>query len=360
MKHDTKKLKVFFLTGLVLAMVVWVNAGNLTPPAGPVTGTMKDLATVEPRTPITSLPFTISSPGSYYVAKDLTGTSGQHGIAIASSDVSLDLSGFTLRGIPGSLNGIHVSGSRAKIRISNGIVCNWGGGGINTQSGDKVTIMYAVARDNGDYGVCTNGDTTVLYMNSNNNQNKGLVIGDRCICKDAECCNNGSDGIMTGSGCKIEDCVTSSNGGNGLAAGIGSMVTICVAQSNTLDGIQAADGCSVIQCTVRANINDGIEVNAQCLVLNNNSSNNGAGIGDGAGIHVVGSPGGGTRVDTNNCTGNDRNFDVDSTGNIITRNSSFGGTVPFDIAVGNSVGAVINVAGNGAFAVANAWSNFVY
>ena len=42
------------------------NAGDIYPPKGPVEPTMKTLTEVEPRTPISILPFTISSSGSYY------------------------------------------------------------------------------------------------------------------------------------------------------------------------------------------------------------------------------------------------------------------------------------------------------
>ncbi|MGZ5022930.1 MAG: hypothetical protein ACXWAX_10115, partial [Chthoniobacterales bacterium] len=74
--------------------------GSLTPPAAP-TPTMKSLDQIEPRTPISSLPFTISTAGSYYVTANLTGVVGQHGITINADNVTLDLGGFELIG-PGS------------------------------------------------------------------------------------------------------------------------------------------------------------------------------------------------------------------------------------------------------------------
>jgi len=43
---------------------------------------MKTLSQVEARAPISALPFTISSPGAYYVAGNLTAPAGQHGITI--------------------------------------------------------------------------------------------------------------------------------------------------------------------------------------------------------------------------------------------------------------------------------------
>jgi hypothetical protein len=68
--------------------------GALTPP-GPPAPTMLTLNQVEPRTPISSLPFTISSPGSYYLTGNMAVSSGD-AIDITASGVTLDLNGFTL------------------------------------------------------------------------------------------------------------------------------------------------------------------------------------------------------------------------------------------------------------------------
>jgi hypothetical protein len=70
--------------------------GPLTPPPGAPAPTMKTLEQIEPRTPISALPFTISSPGSYYVSGDLVVVANQHGISIDASNVTLDLGGFEL------------------------------------------------------------------------------------------------------------------------------------------------------------------------------------------------------------------------------------------------------------------------
>ncbi len=59
---------------------------------------MKPLDVVEPRIPISSLPFTISAGGSYYLTKSL---SGAQGITITATRVTLDLNGFSLTG-PGA------------------------------------------------------------------------------------------------------------------------------------------------------------------------------------------------------------------------------------------------------------------
>jgi hypothetical protein len=68
--------------------------GSLTPPGAPGP-MMKTLAQIEPRTPISSVPFTISQSGSYYLTNNVTVNTGD-AIIITANGVSLDLNGFTI------------------------------------------------------------------------------------------------------------------------------------------------------------------------------------------------------------------------------------------------------------------------
>jgi len=68
---------------------------------------MKTLDQVEARTPISSLPYTITQPGSYYLTADLQGVAGQDGIYVPVDNVTIDLNGFALIGVAGSYSGIH-------------------------------------------------------------------------------------------------------------------------------------------------------------------------------------------------------------------------------------------------------------
>lgn len=68
--------------------------GALTPFGAPAP-TMKTLAQIEPRTPISSAPFTIAQPGSYYLTTNLAVTTGD-AITINASHVTLDLNGFAI------------------------------------------------------------------------------------------------------------------------------------------------------------------------------------------------------------------------------------------------------------------------
>lgn len=95
--------------------------GSLTP-AGPPAPTMKTLAQIEPRTPISTLPFTITNSGSYYLTTNLT-VSGGDAITIDANDVTLDLNGFTISSTasPASGTAVLINGfPRSNITIHNG------------------------------------------------------------------------------------------------------------------------------------------------------------------------------------------------------------------------------------------------
>src|SRR2546421_9068090 len=102
--------------------------GSLTPPGAPAP-TMKTLAQIEPRTPISSLPFTISTSGSYYLTKNLSVATGD-GITISVDKVTLDLNGFTISSNAASATGtgILLSGTLTNVTIVNGYIT---GGVVN-------------------------------------------------------------------------------------------------------------------------------------------------------------------------------------------------------------------------------------
>src|SRR6478752_6422281 len=94
----------FLLTALASALLVTPELfaqGVLAPTAAPGP-LMKSLDQIEPRTPISSLPYTIATSGSYYFTKNLEFTdTGGNAITIYANDVTLDLGGFTLSSIAG-------------------------------------------------------------------------------------------------------------------------------------------------------------------------------------------------------------------------------------------------------------------
>ena len=102
------------------------SGGSLTPPIGQPQQTMKSLDQIRPETPLVNGAanvsvvdagtITISAPGSYYLVDHLVVKFG-NGIVIDSSDVSLDLRGFTISSLADAASGfgIEVLGSRVSI-----------------------------------------------------------------------------------------------------------------------------------------------------------------------------------------------------------------------------------------------------
>jgi len=107
--------------------------GSLTPPIGAPTPVMKSLDQIEPRTPISSVPFTITKPGSYYFTTNLAVSSGT-GITIATNNVALDLNGFSLTSNETySLGyGIQIKADLRNISIENGFIM----GGVTNNGSD--------------------------------------------------------------------------------------------------------------------------------------------------------------------------------------------------------------------------------
>src|SRR5215831_11960234 len=117
------KLTVLVTCSLLFAVSFRVLAqGSLTPPGAPAP-TMKTLTQIEPRTPISSLPFTINTPGSYYLTTNLN-TTVSNAIVIATSGVTLDLNGFTLSStVANAANGgtaILINSGLSELTILNG------------------------------------------------------------------------------------------------------------------------------------------------------------------------------------------------------------------------------------------------
>jgi hypothetical protein len=106
-------------------------------------------------TKITTLPYTINTPGAYYLGGNLSAASGD-GITITSDDVTIDLMGFNLNG-PGNGTGIFMSG-RTNVEIRNGTITNWQTG-IWESSGVAICHRILNVRLSGcNYGMTLQGN----------------------------------------------------------------------------------------------------------------------------------------------------------------------------------------------------------
>ena len=234
--------KQLLSTTIPLAIIItvgtaWlVRAGNLTPPAGPITGTMKDLATVEPRTALSGpAPITISQRGSYYLTGNVVATNNtMDGIVITASEgVSLDLRGYSVVGMGGNGVGVRVSAA-SEIAIFNGAVVHWGGDGIKCDNTTNCSFKDLRIRDNGQVTV----------------QGVGLNVGDYSTVVNCVSSHNGTYGIQVGAGCVVSDSTAAFNGSDGIHVGAqsaGSLIRGCATYRNTGFGITLQSGSSAVE-----------------------------------------------------------------------------------------------------------------
>ena len=314
------------------------SAGELNPPPGAPSPTMKTLDEVEPRTPIGVLPFTISQSGSYYLTGNLTGVAGQHGITINADGVTLDLNGFTITGDPASMDGIGMPSFRQDITIRNGGVAGWPGNGVSARI-DNGLVENLIVRECG-AGIDSAFGFQISILHCAALENLGI-------------------GIFGNDSSQITGCTARLNGGSGIHVDSG-VVTGCASSENGGDGISAVVDSVVLGCTSSENSGSGISVDSRCVVRDNQCSLNSTG------IYIFTER---NRVEENNVTAN---TDVGirapagtSINNLIIRNTASANvTLDYSIAVGNSVGPIVNVAGlgdiSGVTGSEHPWANFVY
>lgn len=248
--------------------------GPLVPPAPP-SPLFKTLEQVEPRRPISSLPFTINQPGSYYVTTNLVGPAGLHGITINADCVTIDLMGFELRGLAGSLSGILING-QFRAYIYNGCIRNWGQDGINGNAGGACILERLRVGNNARNGLAINSGSQIRQCVVSASGQVGILTSNGVEVDDCVSGSNGSHGIQVGTDSNVRRCLASGNAGSGITgsginglnisecnadnnlgggiAGIGqTVVKDCFTRSNLLVGITAGDGSSVISCTANDN-----------------------------------------------------------------------------------------------------------
>ncbi len=368
--------------GMMIVCLAWTTGhamaqGSLTPTGAPAP-TMKTLDQVEPRIPISSLPYEITAPGSYYVTANLTGVSGQSGITINADNVTLDLNGFTLTGGIGTGSGI--ISTKQRIRIRNGNICNWAGHGIWLATSNFACIEHVIIYSNTVYGIIANEHTVINNCQAYNNGDAGFKVGNNskvsdsvssaneedgielassCLVSDCICRNNGDDGISGIDLNNITDCVVSSNAfgiyltgnnnmikqssavsnsGFGISALADTRVADCVASGNGGHGVIVESRSVVERCTINKNATHGILVNSDSSVMNNTCIGNGAN-GSGAGISATS----GNKIKNNVFQDADIGLYILGRDNTVEGNAVYGNTDNYNIATadGNQLNLLI-------------------
>jgi hypothetical protein len=245
--------------------------GSLTPPGAPAP-TMKTLQQVEPRTPISSAPFTITEPGSYCLTTNLTVTTATNAITIATNGVTLDLNGYTIRSTANPAGGtaILIGDGLRNLAILNGNI----EGGVTNNAGTYSGPGFG----HGIYYSGTNAprNVRVIGINVSGCLFSGIFVGDgdSTVVESCAVQTVGNVGIVASvvKNCTALDC--------GTRAISGSTVSDCRAESAYLSTSSAVSAYTVQNCHV-INIGRGTAISAN-TVLNCYGYSNGEGTAIGA------------------------------------------------------------------------------
>jgi hypothetical protein len=240
------------------------RAGSLQPsdPPAPTPGP-------EPRTALSTEAtpgdadsiYHITQPGSYYLTGDVAGVDGSHGIKIEASDVTLDLMGFSVHGVPAAHDGIIVSAaSLSRVTIRNGSVTGWGGSGMALFQSSDCLVENVTATDNTTAGIQVGPDSAVVHCRCEGNGGAGLVGGVRSMVSDVASNANLGQGMNIDSGASVSSCQINANGAFGLFAGDSCTVVDTAADANGGDGISVDDASVVRGCHANSNTGDGIRI----------------------------------------------------------------------------------------------------
>jgi len=266
--------------------VTGILAGDLDPPGlpQPTAGPEPRIAVNAENTPgDANSVFQIVGAGSYYLTGNVNVGSGLNGIEIISSDVTLDLNGFTvLRGRfpsndPPTLDGIVVMDGLEGVTIRGGSISRMGGAGL------RGNAVISIRVENLNVSLC----------------------------------------------------------GSGVNAGPGALVSGCSSIGNDSTGFNIFGDSIIERCLARDNGTSGILLNGNGIIARDNvcSSNGVAGIAFNAGTF-------GSCAEDNLVRGNSTGFSILGTGHVIARNTAVGNTAGYVASGGNAVGPVVGAAGS--------------
>ncbi len=338
-------------------------------------------AGVDNRTPISSIPFTITEPGSYYMTQNLTNTTlNADGITIDVNNVTLDLGGFTLSATDdiNSDDGIVVLGDQDNIHIYNGHIDNWGGDGINALNADYSIFERLTVSNNAGDGLVADFGAVISHVTASFNGSDGIEGDDGTVIVFSTAQGNSDNGIQTSEGSHVSHSTAFDNEADGIDVAAGSTVTNSTASDNTLFGFDLALGGNIQSSTAYDNMSNGFDIASASVVRNNISSlNNGHGFrtvanawiinnkaheNDMDGIRISATD---TLVEGNSITDNDMiGLNVTSAGSFIINNKAAGNVTNYAIDLNSSFGPIVDVTNAGDIStVLNAdhpFANFVF
>jgi len=271
-----KKIHIV-ITALSVAGATF-GQGTLTPPGSP-TPTMKTLQQVEPRIDLATLAgdlgvqHKITQPGSYYLSNNLV-VSNSQGIAIASSNVSLDLNGFSITHAGGQGGrAIFVSGHNVTIKNGNinefeDAIYMYGSDSPFTATGSHLENLN-ISRCTG-YGFFVGAKSRII--NCNFTEVRGAAALFAAANSSIQNCttdnSSGGYGFHLLAGAKVRNCTAINSGDDGFNIGSNSVVQACTATRNKGDGFDLLAGSSAKECNASDNESAGFELSSDMRIFN--------------------------------------------------------------------------------------------
>lgn len=331
----------------------------------------------DPRIPINAVStpgnaasvFRITQPGSYYLEANLMGADGKQGIRIEASEVRIDLMGFQLQGVPGSLTAIVAPGFYSDIVVHNGTIRGWGGRGVDLVSttpaqvrdvsvsdltnggiyvGNHSLVERCRTRNTGEIGIFTGGSSIVARCTVESATLVGIAVAESSLVKDCTVKNTGAAGIQLGSeatasGCSMSSCQY------GISTLSSAVVLDCTIRQAGYTGIQMGSGVARGNTVVDAGVY-GIEVGPSTRLVGNAITGSGL---DGILAH------GGARIEENDIRSHasGAGIRVSGTGNYVVKNTLTGNSIPMVVPnAGNFAGPLVHV--NAVNGRSDPWANF--
>ena len=180
-------------------------------------------------------PIKINKPGSYRLTENLD-VKGGDAIDVLTSNVTIDLNGFSIVGSSVKSSGIGINASKmAFVKVANGSIVNMTGAGL-------------VLGNNG----------AAKGLGVNGNGADGIDCGNDCALIDDSVTNNTAYGILAGANAIVRgNSANDNHNGFGIAVGNGSSVTENVANDNAVGGIRGSTNSTPCNCRIVGNTADG-------------------------------------------------------------------------------------------------------
>ncbi|MCL4789681.1 MAG: right-handed parallel beta-helix repeat-containing protein, partial [Verrucomicrobia bacterium] len=223
-----------------------------------------------------NLPVTLNTSGSYYLTTNLTGASGEQGILINQHNITVDLMGFELRGVPGSASGVFVSGSLSNLCVRNGVISGWNSRGVSGSSARNSQWLDLRVSGNSFGGLEAGANSLVRGCSVAANGGTGILVGNLSLVESCIVQGQLGDGINAGDAVRVATCNVYGCGQNGIVTGRGGVVVSSITVSNGANGVLAGDESAVADCAARQNLSVGIAVGQDSQVRNSLALTNGS------------------------------------------------------------------------------------